>query len=219
MARGNNICYYTNGKGYWLRREWKLQCRADVFFSGRCQGVKGHKGVHWRYSPSGDFEWSANETKIQDACAGSTPPDNDEYVQPITMQEHYHVSHYGDWEVTDKAVIAMLERGKTPEGGAAIDRPVDFTNRGKKYFHLVITARTRKTVIWISDRKGFPVKKAIGKLDTQLVPGKYVVEFGQGKLTYPIKLKQDSEFRQVDVEKGPRCKRPIPKIDDDWLDD
>jgi hypothetical protein len=86
MRNGAHVCYYTNGKGYWLRREWKLQCRAEVLIYGRCQGVNGHEGVHWRYSPSGDFEWEANEVRSEDGCAGITPPDNDEYVPPIDMQ-------------------------------------------------------------------------------------------------------------------------------------
>lgn len=214
MKNGFNVCYYSNGKGYWLRREWMPQCSAKVFLYGRCQGVKGHKGVHWRFAASGDFEWADNrEDPIHGGC-GSTPPDCEEYPSPLEMQKHYHLNHYADAEVTDKAIIARLENDKPPERGAAIDRPVDFTNDKRKYFHLVISARTRKTVIWIVDLKGFPVQKAIGKLDIQLVPGRYTVEFGRGKLTYPIRLRRDSEYRQVELEKGPTCKRPIPKIDD-----
>ncbi len=125
MARGDNVWYYTDGKGYWLRREWKRQCSEKVFFYGRCQGVKGHKGVHWRFGPSGDFEWSDNDNDPQEGGgAGSTPPDHDDYVSPLKMQKHNHTSHYTDAEVTDKAIIALLEKGKPPEPDAAINRPV-----------------------------------------------------------------------------------------------
>jgi hypothetical protein len=125
MARGENVCNYTNGKGYWLRREWKPQCSAKVFFDGRCQGVKAHKGVHWRYGPSGDFEWDDNDDDPQEGGgAGSTPPAHKDYVSPVKMQKHHHMSHYTDTEVTDKAIIAILEKGKPPEPDAAIHRPV-----------------------------------------------------------------------------------------------
>src|SRR5262245_41084157 len=128
MRNGANICYYADGRGRWIRREWKRQCSARVFFYGRCQGVKGHKGDHWCYSPSGDFEWYANaddpNPEHKDAVAGSTPPGNESYVSPVRMQKHYHLSHHTDTDVTDKAILAMLEKGKTPERDAGIDRPV-----------------------------------------------------------------------------------------------
>ena len=132
MRNGANVTYYTDGKGWWLRREWKQQCTAKVFLSGRCQGVKGHKGVHWCYSPSGDFRWDDNEEDPKhDGCAGMTPPGHKSYVSPAKMQKHYFVSHYTDETVTDKTIIALLEKGKTPERDAAIDRPVVFARKRK----------------------------------------------------------------------------------------
>jgi len=129
-----NVAYYTDGKGYWLRREWKQQCPAKVFFYGRCQGVKGHPGVHWSYSASGNFEWAANgqARKNPDAVAGSTPPGHKEYVSPAKMQKHYYLSHYKDEEVTDKTIIAMLEKDKPPERNASIDRPVVWKPKSRK---------------------------------------------------------------------------------------
>jgi hypothetical protein len=124
-ADGPGVAYYTDGKGYWLRRQWKPQCRSEVFLTARCQGIEGHKGVHWCYSPSGDFQWDDNNNDPQhDGAAGSTPPGREDYVPPIEMQQHYHVSHYTDSQVTDKQVIAMLEDDKTPEPNATIDRPL-----------------------------------------------------------------------------------------------
>ena len=121
-----NICYYTDSKGYWLRREWKPQCPAKVIIYGRCQGVKGHRDVNWRYSPSGDFDWAVNDEAPKNddgAVAGSTPPGHKSYVSPVKMQKHYFMSHYTDTEIKDKAIIAMLEKGKTPERDAATDGP------------------------------------------------------------------------------------------------
>ena len=128
MGSGANITYYGNGKGRWLKRVCRRQCPKKVFFYGRCQGVRGHKGVHWRYSASGDFEWDDNERdpKQDDdhGCAGSIPPGDESYPSPMRMQKRYYMRHYLDAEVTDKAVIAMLENGETPEPDASIDRPL-----------------------------------------------------------------------------------------------
>ena len=96
--------------------------------------MKGHRGVHWCYSASGDFDWAVNDEapRDDDAVAGSTPPGHKSYVSPAKMQKHYFMSHYTDTEVKDEAIIAMLEKGKTPERGAAIDRPVVWKRKGKK---------------------------------------------------------------------------------------
>jgi hypothetical protein len=127
------VAYYTNGEGFWLKREWKQQCPCKVFISGRCQGVKGHRGVHWCYSASGDFDWDDNvEDPKHGGCAGSTPPGHESYVSPVKMQKRYYMSHFTDKEVIDKDIIAMLEKGKTPERGASIDRPVSLRRKGKK---------------------------------------------------------------------------------------
>jgi len=96
--------------------------------------VKGHKGVHWCYSLSGSFEWEDNEADPQhDGAAGSTPPGHKSYVSPVKMQKHYYLSHYTDTAVTDKVILAMLKKNRSPEQDAGIDRPV-------------ITAHERKTI-------------------------------------------------------------------------
>lgn len=125
MKRGSNVVYYGNSKGRWLRREWKRQCSAKVFFYGRCQGVKGHEGVHWRYSPSGDFQWDDNDRDPKhDGCCGSAPAGHKSYVSPAKMRNKYYMSHFVDAEVTDPKIIAKLEAGKPPEPDATIDRPL-----------------------------------------------------------------------------------------------
>ena len=128
MGTGANITYYGNGKGRWLKRVWRCQCPKKVFFYGRCQGVRGHNGVHWRYAASGDFEWADNDQdpKQNDdkGCAGSIPPGNEGYPSPTKMQKRYYMSHNNDAEVTDPAVIEKLENGEPPEPDASIDRPL-----------------------------------------------------------------------------------------------
>ena len=129
---GANICYYQVSAGRWIRRAWKPQCRSKVFLSGRCQGVQGHKGVHWCYAPSGSFQWEDNAADPQhDGCAGSTPPGHKDYITPVKMQRHYFMDHYTDTEVTDQKVVALLANDKTPERGASINRPVIVTRNGK----------------------------------------------------------------------------------------
>ena len=133
MKNGSNVVYYTDGKGSWIRREWQPQCSAKVFFYGRCQGVRGHRGVHWCYSPSGSFQWADNaDDPKHDGCAGSTPPGHKDYVSPAKMQKYYFISHYTDTKPTDQAVLAMLDKNKTPERGATIDRPFVMARKGKK---------------------------------------------------------------------------------------
>lgn len=120
-----HVLYSTNGKGRWWRREWKPQCPEEVFMGGRCQGVAGHKDVHWSFAPDGSFRYDDNDDDPRhDGCSGSIPPDHKDYRSPLEMQKHYHISHYTDSEVTDKGVIAMLEKGKPPEPEASITRPL-----------------------------------------------------------------------------------------------
>jgi hypothetical protein len=132
MKNGSNVAYYGNGKGRWIRREWRPQCSTKVFLAGRCQGVKDHIGVHWCYSLSGSFQWQDNLADPKhDGCAGSTPPGHKDYVSPAKMAKHHCMCHYTDTEVTDEAVIALLEKDKTPERDAAIDRPVSAKRNAK----------------------------------------------------------------------------------------
>ena len=116
-----HILYSTDGQGKWWRREWKRQCDQEVFFAGRCQGVQGHKDVHWSYRPCGNFAWDDNDADLKhDGCAGSTPPYHKEYKSPLEMQAHYYMNHYEDSEVEDPTILAMLEKGETPEKDASL---------------------------------------------------------------------------------------------------
>lgn len=120
----DHIIYFTDDQGNWWRREWKPQCNEEVFMAGRCQGVKGHTGVHWSYRHCGSFAWDDNdEAPEHDGCSGSIPPDHKEYKTPLEMQKHYYMSHYIDTLVKDPNIIARLEQGDTPEESASLIRP------------------------------------------------------------------------------------------------
>lgn len=120
-----NVMLATDGNGKWWRREWKRQCPESVFLMSMCQGVKGHKGDHWCFTKSGSYSWGVNiqPLKGHEIAGGSTPPGHDEYRTPLEMQEHYHMNHFVDSDVTDPDEIARLERGEMKDG-ESIDRPV-----------------------------------------------------------------------------------------------
>jgi hypothetical protein len=66
----------------------------------------------------------------------------------------------------------------------------------RRYHRLIIKASPR-TDIWLADDGGHLVQKERGVLDTSLLPGNYVVEFGLGSQTYPIHLRKESEYSQA----------------------
>lgn len=121
-----NILYSTDGKGHWLRREWKCQCPQKVFLARKCQGVEGHKGDHWCYSPCGTYNWEHQEGEFEDdeGVAGSIPPEHKSYISPKKMAKLYYMAHFEDTEVTDPKIIARLEKDNPPEKGASITGPV-----------------------------------------------------------------------------------------------
>ncbi len=120
-----HICYYTDGKGSWLRREWKRQCPEQVFLTAECQGVEGHQGVHWYFSPDGSFKWKDNDADPKyNGCGGCTPPGHKEYRSPVQMAKHFFMNHYTDKTVTDPGIIAQLEQDDPPELWASINKPV-----------------------------------------------------------------------------------------------
>ena len=81
----------------------------------------------------------------------------------------------------------------------------------RAYRRLIIRASPR-TDIWLADDDGHLVQKERGSLDTSLLPGRYVVEFGLGTQTYPIHLVKDSQYSQAEIQAGPSCPRPKIKF-------
>ncbi|MEO8585033.1 MAG: hypothetical protein ABI584_02630 [Acidobacteriota bacterium] len=83
----------------------------------------------------------------------------------------------------------------------------------RRYFKLVIVASAPDTEIWLIDDGGHPVQKASGELNTDLLLGDYVVEFGLGTQTYPVPLHRSRRLTQARLEAGPTCPKPIIKLD------
>jgi len=80
------------------------------------------------------------------------------------------------------------------------------------YWRLTIVAASPATEIWLGDDGGHLVQKEIGTLETSLLPGDYIVEFGLGTSPYPIHLAQSSVYTQAGLAAGPTCSRPAPKL-------
>jgi hypothetical protein len=83
----------------------------------------------------------------------------------------------------------------------------------KIYRRLVIVASSSTTDIWLGDDKDHLVQKENGILDTRVMEGDYIVEFGLGATAYSIHLTVDVRYTEKDLKRGPSCPRPVPKID------
>lgn len=122
------VMYSGDGRGRWVKREWAPQCPHNVSCGDRCQGVKGHAGVHWCFNPSGWFVWDVNRAesgklKPHDIASGQTPPNHKTYRTPAEMLQHCHGGHYSETKVTDAELAARLDSGWTPTD-ASVTQPV-----------------------------------------------------------------------------------------------
>ena len=123
----SRIMYSANGGGRWWRTEWAPQCEEKILLGSQCQGTAGHLGVHWCYSPSGDFIWDDNDDDPQeDAACGSTPPGHSTYKSPSEMRGQYHLNFKVVAEVTDPEILTRLEADDPPEGmeNCSINKPL-----------------------------------------------------------------------------------------------
>jgi hypothetical protein len=84
----------------------------------------------------------------------------------------------------------------------------------REYFNLVIEADTSDGQIWLGDDEGHFVQKAVGVLDTDLLPGDYVVEFALGTVTYPVSLRGPLHLREREIRSGQSCPRPKVRLAD-----
>lgn len=148
----NSAFYHTAGDGRWFKRVFATQCRAEILiffagrclFAGRCQGVKGHKGVHWCYGEDGSFKWGDNKKNPQHAgCSGTTPPGHKQYVAPVDMAKRYYLNHSTETEVTNKAKIARLNRGEL-ERNACLSCPAKIDEVVEKALRKSSKKRVRR---------------------------------------------------------------------------
>lgn len=119
-----HVRFWSDGKRWW-KTVWQRQCPEGVFLAGRCQGVEGHKGVHWRYGPCGSLHHSDNDhDPSDDGGSGSTPPGHKDYQTPAELQHLCYMNFQERTEVTVPEEIARLERGEVRDG-ESLDRPWD----------------------------------------------------------------------------------------------
>lgn len=87
---------------------------------------------------------------------------------------------------------------------------MDMANQAssRDYHRLQVEADAPDTEIWLGDQAGFLVEKAIGRLDSRLMPGEYVVEFGRGGPCYPVSLDAPLSLSEREISAGPSCPRP-----------
>ena len=116
--------YYRDEDGNWTRREWQPQCSERITLGGKCQGVKGHEGDHWCYSPCGSYQYQ-HAVPVDNIAGGIIPPDHPRYVSPVTMAPFFYAAFHTDTDVTDPEIIKRLENDDPPEKGASITRPAE----------------------------------------------------------------------------------------------
>jgi hypothetical protein len=84
----------------------------------------------------------------------------------------------------------------------------------REYFNLVIEADTPEGQIWLGDGEGHFVQKAVGVLNTDLLPGDYVVEFGLKTTTYSVALRAPLHLTEREIRSGKPCPRPQLRLAD-----
>ncbi len=130
--------YSTNGTGVWYKTIFSEQCDEKVFLIGQCQGVSGHKGVHWAFDKSGRFCYSDNESDPSEhGCSGQIPAGHASYRSPLEMTKQYHMSQRHMIKVTDPNEIARLEKNELMEG-ESITRPLVENSISKEDFEEIV---------------------------------------------------------------------------------
>lgn len=75
-------------------------------------------------------------------------------------------------------------------------------------YHRLIVDVEPKTMIWLVDDCWHLVQKAVGRLDTSVLAGRYFIELGPagpGGVAYPIELLREVRLTQEELESGPAC--------------
>lgn len=117
MDEGGQFSFYKDAQGRWWRTQMPWRCCEEVMFSGQCQGLLNHEGLHWAYSRSGDFCWNNSQA----GYSGQTPPGHEDYQDPLSMRElHYTQKELERFLVKDPDEIARLEAGDLEDGESTI---------------------------------------------------------------------------------------------------
>lgn len=117
----SSVTYYGDGKGNWTKRTWAEQCDHKLTFGPQCQGVLGHTGNHWAYSPDGSYVYDVpGKLEEWEVAGGSTPPGHKEWVNPIDKRGDYHVEHFTTETVTDVDLINRLNNEEDVDGAVCV---------------------------------------------------------------------------------------------------
>lgn len=118
IHEGGEFSYHKDAQGHWWRRQMAWRCTNEVPHVGQCQGVSGHEGRCWAFNKAGWFCW------MDTHFSGMTPPNHQQYRDPVEMTEHHYLSHISDeFQITDPDEIARLEAGDL-EPGESTTKPV-----------------------------------------------------------------------------------------------
>jgi hypothetical protein len=109
------ILYWTDGKGRWYKRIYKEKCNESLICGYKCQGCKGHSGVHWAYASEGSFCYgnrkSSKESK-RGIGGGIIPPGTTNWISPEKKYKDFYAHNYTVKKLTDKKDIKRIESGK-----------------------------------------------------------------------------------------------------------
>lgn len=107
------IHFRKDTEGRWWRKEYR-QCPEELPTAGFCQGIEGHKGPHWCYSPCGSLVTAPLEGGLS-FC----PPDHKRYVHPKDVQQFRYTSLATELLIDDPEEIKRLDEGKLRSGESA----------------------------------------------------------------------------------------------------
>lgn len=109
----SNHTVLVNRDGKWWEIISKAQCGEQVCFYAACQGVKGHKGVHWCYDLSGYYCYHDNkDDSTEEGGCGKTPPSHKDYVSPEIMAPYFYRNIGKEFvEIIDVVQLNRLNAG------------------------------------------------------------------------------------------------------------
>jgi hypothetical protein len=91
-------------------------------------------------------------------------------------------------------------------------------SKAERDYHRLVFVADSETVIWLVDDSWHLVQKAVGTLDTRVLPGRYYIELGESGIcgvAYPVELTSDLHLTMDMLEAGPVCEREAPKLLDE----
>jgi hypothetical protein len=110
------------------------------------------------------------------------------------------------------------ELGRSATRSASREEQHMTATKAERVYHRLVVAADPNTVIWLVDDAWHPVQRAVGMLDTSVLPGRYFVELGDAGLqgaAYSVELFSGLRLTQAMLEAGPVCQRQVPVLSDE----